>query len=540
MKTKYTPTHSTRYLILVLFLTVSILVFILLGCNNTDSQIYNNKNIPTCLLPAVNTSTIIDLTPHELDVDTAKREIDLFIRTFSIKAAPSKTIGFQSTPVLKIEAMAFCNPDFQREWDSCRSSNTQTIIPALRFHHGYIEAEQKTTFIFQPICLKVVAANSTSITFSPISESKNYYEYDNSRFKISLNYSAYTEAYKKHILICNPYSCKNPQCKSTGHFIEKTHVTSLIYTLYEIGSLIKDNLGKTINLCNAAILDFSKCDSTVIRHSIILGPEGSEKLLGFNNKFANLSHLCPPSCNEFIFKRAAATPNQLITKQTQKPKSIWIIIMEVGELLIAILVGLLVFKSLHTGHRYLLYQTILALLVLLFCYYLTWYQKTHLLERNTHLVYNIAIPFEIGFIYMYINHFFKSNIIRTVLIISYVLFLILYAIESFTIGYNTLHNYSLIFAALCISALSIRMLYISFLSKANTILHNGTFWICFGLVLYFLVTIPYISLINFFIIKKVAYNKTLYFVIINLLALFRYIFLAIGFFIVYKNKKTDS
>lgn len=96
---------------------------------------------------------------------------------------------------------------------------------------------------------------------------------------------------------------------STGPDAQKD-VTSMIFTFQEIDSLVSQNPNNMyIRVLNAAI-DCSNTTTPYIKHTLLLGPSCLDpqlinmKFFGqdFDHKYANLSHLCPPSCSTHIYQ----------------------------------------------------------------------------------------------------------------------------------------------------------------------------------------------------------------------------------------------
>jgi len=86
-------------------------------------------------------------------------------------------------------------------------------------------------------------------------------------------------------------------------------VRSVIFSFQEIDSVIVKNPGiNSLKVFNASV-KVPYNNDTIMKHSLLLGPDSKDPALlprifygGFNNKYANLGHLCPPGCATVRFQ----------------------------------------------------------------------------------------------------------------------------------------------------------------------------------------------------------------------------------------------
>lgn len=95
--------------------------------------------------------------------------------------------------------------------------------------------------------------------------------------------------------------------KDEGHlsFDPGKDVKSVIFSFQEIFVLLYDNSTDEIKIYNAIrkVYDF---DGFEVKHSLVLATEGTgyeskSFMYSFYNRYANLTHLCPPNCARFLY-----------------------------------------------------------------------------------------------------------------------------------------------------------------------------------------------------------------------------------------------
>ncbi|MCW3103304.1 MAG: hypothetical protein JWO09_1744 [Bacteroidetes bacterium] len=169
-------------------------------------------------------------------------------------------------------------------------------ILALKINYGLDTTNKTMSLLYQPLLLD--KDSTTTGRYLPKGNS-TYYKYNTTfkRFEVATDISC-LQLYKDRITF------KRPGQKYFSVFDTTNDITgdveSLVFSFQEIKKIIDENKTEILYLCNAAeyVEDKDKVD---IKHSILLGPDEITKTLIFYRKFANLSHLCPPSCNEHFY-----------------------------------------------------------------------------------------------------------------------------------------------------------------------------------------------------------------------------------------------
>lgn len=77
-------------------------------------------------------------------------------------------------------------------------------------------------------------------------------------------------------------------------------VTSVIFSFQEIFALLHDNDSDLVKVYNA-IRRTVDAQGFVSRHSLILAGKALGPLFPFENRYANLAHLCPPNCYRLMY-----------------------------------------------------------------------------------------------------------------------------------------------------------------------------------------------------------------------------------------------
>lgn len=299
---KYPSAYKPHPIILVL------LAFIFFQCqtptppeNEQSNPPVEKLNVPSCLYPPVGAENLISLDIHVLSVEKAKRERKLFIENFRYKKPSGEYVHFKDTIIEQIYKAHFCT--FKTTCQACTANCKDTII-GLRFVYG-IDADYKMKLFYQPVCLSLTTTttNDSVAFFVSRDQPKVFYKYESAKgFSTATSTETLAIANYKQVFI-------NKNISTTAiwkPYQPDVDVGSVIFTFAEIGDLLDDGTKDTVFVYNAAFLRaIPKSNDSLINHSIILTIDGNlNKLFSdFKGKYANLSHLCPPSCNNLTFKR---------------------------------------------------------------------------------------------------------------------------------------------------------------------------------------------------------------------------------------------
>jgi hypothetical protein len=194
------------------------------------------------------------------------------------------------------------------KYESRSLAGTGRHVNAVQIHHG-VDANNRMQLVYTPVCLThsvdFYDGHLNRIgTYSIIPSSKTYtYNTAQRRFdQVNASVAAtFTDAYRE-----------NMRLKRTpaGEFevYQDGDVTSVIFPYQEIETLAAHNYSgggdKRIHVCNA-VKTQTISGTEYIKHSLILAVDSLVPFTDttdFRGKFANLAHLCPPSCGLVIYK----------------------------------------------------------------------------------------------------------------------------------------------------------------------------------------------------------------------------------------------
>jgi len=257
------------------FLTVIVFAFTLYMANGCGQD--NNESREAFAKPKSKTEDSIDLSNHPVDEGPGNLQIRMCHDSVTINNVGLgrlvDSIPFKDFSILKSKAKAI------------GAADTGNYILALKFIFGINTNNDKINLIYQPLYLKKKAPGK----YEPAGDSMFVYNHGNGKFE-SINDSSDIIRYRQNIRFHG--RTFNAATDSSGD------VKSLVFSFQEIKQEIKDNQDSVVFLFNAAeILP----GQTRIKHTLLLGTEKVRITPLFYRKFGNLSHLCPPSCEEHIF-----------------------------------------------------------------------------------------------------------------------------------------------------------------------------------------------------------------------------------------------
>lgn len=161
---------------------------------------------------------------------------------------------------------------------------------------------------------------------------------------------------------------------------------------------------------------------------------------------------------------------------------------------------------------------------------------------NNSQVFNVFLPIETALLLSAAQLYFNSKKSKHVLLVSYLIFLMIYAMDILWIG--NIRNFAIHAATIegiLLMLVSIVMLYTHFMHRSgglsSPIVFAGT-----GMVFYFASTIPYFCVMFYFQRQNSDQNKYLFNYIVVTAAFIRYLFLALTFLVAarkHMNKETQ-
>ena len=155
---------------------------------------------------------------------------------------------------------------------------------------------------YQPVFLnRITTTGIDSIEFQP-NPSPFYYKYGDTSFVYEPDMAKIDSAkarYYRHICF------KKLNTKFRRFYTGTTDTSDVMACLFpfqEIKEMVKDNKATHVYVINSGE-NISVENKAYLRHVMILGPDSLEHHVKdiFYRKYANLTHLCPPNCNQHYF-----------------------------------------------------------------------------------------------------------------------------------------------------------------------------------------------------------------------------------------------
>ncbi len=212
------------------------------------------------------------------------------------------------------------------------------------------------------------------------------------------------------------------------------------------------------------------------------------------------------------------------------------LLYEATSQLIALAAGICSFHYMDKFMRMLFYQLVTWQVIYWCSRAYTAYQQSMGLEMNNHWIFNIQIPLELLLLIIATCYFFKDKLSQRLAIISYTLFLLTVILQLKLSGPTAFISYGVVVAGIIVTTLYTLILYKQFHSDHLAWIQSPVIWASTGLVIYFACNIPYFSMFDYLNTKHAALSEKLFHFITDVLANIRYLFLAIAFWLLRKNK----
>lgn len=201
--------------------------------------------------------------------------------------------------------------------------------------------------------------------------------------------------------------------------------------------------------------------------------------------------------------------------------------------------GIYAFRYLNFLYRIFFFQLIPPLLIFILGSVLNYIANIDNVRPNNQWLYNLYMPVETYFLAWSAYEYFKSKK-RTILIfIGYVIFLGVFIAELFIKGISVFANHGYIAESALLLVIYLLILYNYFTNHNNNWKRSPIVWISIGIVLYFGGAVPYLSLMHFLQDNHPRLNLFLFQFIIEGLANVRYLLLALGFWLIRRNAKSN-
>ncbi len=214
---------------------------------------------------------------------------------------------------------------------------------------------------------------------------------------------------------------------------------------------------------------------------------------------------------------------------------------EASSLALALVAGIFAYPYITKFMRILFCQLVVWILFYFSGYGITYYQKMNHIAQNNIWLYNIAVPIEFLILTIAASTVFKHKLTRNVVLSSYIFFLVSLYLQTYFSKTDSFINYAMASGSIIMTTVFVWIIYIKFTSALPFREYKPEVFACLGLIIYFACNVPYICLMPYLNESSPEQSKSLFNNIIDNLANFRYLLLAIAFILTRINKnKTYS
>jgi hypothetical protein len=272
------------------FLLLGILTC-MIGCGNSNEP---KESLSSQEITVVKAEDSIDLSLNPIDTAKGHRQMDTckwFIKIQGITSLPSYADSIESTALAALRLIA----------SGLQSPTPDHYICALKIIYALNADSTKMELLYKPVLLKrkVIDTPKVNVEYEP-TVAPSFYKYDHTidSFVTTNDISGiarYRNAMKFKRLGSSVFTDFDPN-DSTGD------VRSIVFSFQEISAELKQNKSTVLFLLNAD--ESVKISGQMfLKHTLLLAPDVLRftKDTIFYRRFGNLSHLCPPSCNNHFF-----------------------------------------------------------------------------------------------------------------------------------------------------------------------------------------------------------------------------------------------
>lgn len=214
---------------------------------------------------------------------------------------------------------------------------------------------------------------------------------------------------------------------------------------------------------------------------------------------------------------------------------IQIIIKELSSVILSCAMGVYAYRYMNLMHRIIFFQIFSYLAIYIISFAITLRQQYYMLPLNNQWIYNVSMPIEAGLLTWAGYEYFKSFKESFLLWIGYAVFLLLFVSEIIIKGPLIFSNHGYIAESMLLLVIYLIILYTQFREENTSLKRLPDLWIALGIIIYFGGIVPYLSLIHYLDLHHPIVSNYLYSIITVGLANLRYIFVAIGFWMIRRN-----
>ncbi len=206
------------------------------------------------------------------------------------------------------------------------------------------------------------------------------------------------------------------------------------------------------------------------------------------------------------------------------------ILLDLSTTLLAFSIGVLVFKRLERFYRLLFFQVFTYLLV---------DGIALTIPFNNGWLFNAFIPIETALLLLAAQAYYNTSKSKQLLLILFGFFLMVFLADIFFFtGIIHFAYHAAIAEGILLTCVYITVLYFQLMKKMDNS-NIALVMASIGMVLYFACSVPYLCVLFYFQTLDPIFNQKLFQNIIVVLAIVRYFFIAIAFFIVKRKQEVN-
>jgi len=212
------------------------------------------------------------------------------------------------------------------------------------------------------------------------------------------------------------------------------------------------------------------------------------------------------------------------------------IIYEATCLFLALATGIFAYPYMNKFMRMLFFQLVIWIPFYIAAHLLTYYQKNFGLNEDNQFIFNIYIQIELFMLLTASVILLNDKMSKHLAGILYTSFIIILFLQMSFSDVSVFANYAIAVSGFAVTILYILILYRLLKTNPSLLKHSPEIWASLGLIIYSACNVPYFTMFHYLNAHYLELSAKLFHVITDVLANIRYLFLALAFWLVWKNR----
>ena len=216
------------------------------------------------------------------------------------------------------------------------------------------------------------------------------------------------------------------------------------------------------------------------------------------------------------------------------------VVIESLVLLLAFLTGFSAFKKMQKYERVCFLQLIIWMIFYGISHIIILRQAMHHEVQNNQWLYNISTFIEIALLLMAAYFFYDDSKIKKLITVCLLIYM---SIDLFTLyaqGWQKFNVIGFVIGTMFITIWYAHVLYTVISKRTEQSGLAPMFWICTGILLFYVCNLPYFSFFNYLNTNHLQLSVFFYKIITQVLANIRYLFLGLGFWLVMRKTLSST